>query len=255
MEIKTKSWLSLYLINDTSACEDDEAGNSIRFAMDEKMIQGNDSVMNNMAKRMFDVFISLGGLIVLSPLIIVISVKIYLNDCGPVFYKAIRVGLNGKIFYMFKFRTMVLNADKIGPSSASVSDKRITKPGRFLRKFKMDEIPQLFNVIKGEMSIVGPRPEEKKFTDLFSEEEKIILTVKPGITDWASIWNSNEAELLEKSDNPDNTYLELIRPEKIRLQLKYIRNRNFFIDLKIFFLTIQKMLWGNKQDKIVNLMS
>ena len=223
--------------------------------IDEKMIPGDDSVMNKVAKRMFDVFISLGGLILLSPLIIVISVVIKFNDWGPVFYKAIRVGLNGKIFYMFKFRTMVLNADQIGPSSASVSDKRITSPGRFLRKFKMDEIPQLFNVIKGEMSIVGPRPEEKKFTDLFSEEEKIILTVKPGITDWASIWNSNEAELLEKSDNPDNTYMELIRPEKIRLQLKYIRNRNFFIDLKIFFLTIQKMLWGNKQDKIVNLMS
>ena len=219
------------------------------------MIPGNDSVMNKVAKRMFDVFISLGGLIVLSPLIIVISVVIKLNDRGPVFYKAIRVGLNGKIFYMFKFRTMVLNADQIGPSSASVSDRRITRPGRFLRKFKMDEIPQLFNVIKGEMSIVGPRPEEKKFTDLFSEEEKIILTVKPGITDWASIWNSNEAELLENSDNPDNTYMELIRPEKIRLQLKYIRNRNFFIDLKIFFLTIQKMLWGNKQDRILKLMS
>ena len=218
------------------------------------MIPGNDSVMNKVAKRLFDVFISLGGLIVLSPLIIVISVVIKLNDRGHVFYKAIRVGLNGKIFYMFKFRTMVLNADQIGPSSASVSDRRITRPGRFLRKFKMDEIPQLFNVIKGEMSIVGPRPEEKKFTDLFSDEEKIILTVKPGITDWASIWNSNEAELLEKSDNPDNTYMELIRPEKIRLQLKYIRNRNFFIDLKIFFLTIQKMLWGNKQDRILKLM-
>ena len=219
------------------------------------MIPGDDFVMNKVAKRMFDVFISLGGLIFLSPLIIVISVVIMLNDWGPVFYKAIRVGLNGKIFYMFKFRTMVLNADKIGPSSASVSDKRITIPGRFLRKFKMDEIPQLFNVIKGEMSIVGPRPEEKKFTDLFSEEEKIILTVKPGITDWASIWNSNEGELLEKSDNPDNTYMELIRPEKIRLQLKYIRNRNFFIDLKIFFLTIQKILWGNKHNKTVKLMS
>lgn len=218
------------------------------------MIPEYDSVMNKVAKRMFDLFISLGGLIFLSPLLIIISVVIMLNDLGPVFYKATRVGLYGKIFFMFKFRTMVLNADKIGPSSASVSDKRITGPGRFLRKFKFDEIPQLFNVIKGEMSIVGPRPEEKKFTDLFSEEEKIILTVKPGITDWASIWNSNEAELLENSDNPDNTYLELIRPEKIRLQLEYIRNRNFFIDLKIFFLTIQKMLWGNKQDKILNLM-
>ena len=194
-----------------------------------------DSLVYTVAKRGFDFIISAVGVIIFLPFIIVISVVIKFYDWGPVYYKAKRVGKDGKIFNMFKFRTMVQNADKTGPSSATISDKRITSPGRFLRKYKVDEMPQLFNVIKGEMSIVGPRPEEKKFTDLFSEEETVILTVKPGITDWASVWNSNEAELLGKSDNPDKTYMELIRPEKIRLQVKYVRNRNFFIDLKIIF--------------------
>jgi lipopolysaccharide/colanic/teichoic acid biosynthesis glycosyltransferase len=200
----------------------------------------------NVAKRVFDIFASVAGLILFSPFIVVISAVIKLYDRGPVFYRAKRVGLDGKIFKMFKFRTMVLNADKIGPSSVSSSDNRITNPGRVLRKYKMDEMPQLINVIRGEMSIVGPRPEEKKFTDLYSDEEKVILTLKPGITDWASIWDSNEAELLANSADADKTYMDLIRPEKIRLQIKYVRNRNFFIDLRIIFLTFKKMIWGDK---------
>lgn len=197
------------------------------------------------AKRVFDIFISFTGLLLLSPIMLIISIFIETDDYGPLFYKAERIGKREKIFRMFKFRTMIQNADKTGPSSASLSDSRITRSGRFLRKYKLDEIPQLFNVLSGEMSIIGPRPEEKKFTDMFDEEEKIILSVKPGITDWASLWNSNEAELLEGSEDPDNYYLEKIRPEKIRLQLNYVKNRNFFIDLKIFLLTFRKLILGN----------
>lgn len=179
----------------------------------------------------------------MSPLIIVIAAAIKLEDGGTVFYMAERIGLSGVAFKMYKFRTMVADADKSGPSSTSNSDSRITRTGRFLRKYKLDEIPQLFNVLIGQMSIVGPRPEIKKFTDLYTEDERKILSVKPGITDWASIWNSDEGRLLEGAEDPDKAYFELIRPEKIRLQLQYVKNNNFFIDLKIIFLTVRKILF------------
>jgi len=196
-------------------------------------------------KRLMDIAISFVGLILLFPLILVIALFIKLEDYGSVFYQANRVGLYGEIFTMYKFRTMVVNAEKLGPSSTSSDDRRITKTGKKLRRFKLDEIPQLFNVILGNMSIVGPRPEIQKFTDMFNEEEKAILSVKPGITDWASIWNSNEGEILVGATDPDKAYFELIRPEKIRLQLLYVKNNNFFIDLKIIFLTIRKLIFRN----------
>ena len=189
-------------------------------------------------KRTFDIIFSILGLIILSPILIITSIIIKLHDGGPIFYEAPRTGMNNVPFKMFKFRSMVMNADKIGAASTTLSDPRITPVGRFMRKYKIDEIPQLFNVITGQMSIVGPRPEIKKFTDIFTAEEKIILSVKPGITDYASIWNSNEGKLLEGSDDPDKTFFEEIRPEKIRLQLKYVREHNFWIDMKIIFLTI-----------------
>jgi len=195
-------------------------------------------------KRVFDIFFSFFGLVVLSPIIIASAIAIKLEDGGPILYKAPRVGLSGISFIMYKFRTMVMNAENIGPSSTSSNDIRITKTGRFLRKVKIDEIPQLLNVLTGNMSIVGPRPEIKRFTDLFTEEEKAILNVKPGITDWASIWNSNEGLILQGAADPDKAYMELIRPEKIRLQLLYVKNHNFFIDLKIIFLTIRKIVFG-----------
>ena len=194
-------------------------------------------------KRVFDIFFSFFGLVVLSPIIIASAIAIKLEDEGPILYKAPRVGLSGISFIMYKFRTMVMNAENIGPSSTSSNDIRITKTGRFLRKVKIDEIPQLLNVLTGNMSIVGPRPEIKRFTDLFTEEEKAILNVKPGITDWASIWNSNEGLILQGATDPDKAYMELIRPEKIRLQLLYVRNHKFFIDLKIIFLTIRKIVF------------
>lgn len=192
-------------------------------------------------KRFFDLIISISGIVMLSPFLIFISLLIKISDRGPVFYRASRVGQFGRIFKMYKFRSMIIDAEKKGPSSASSSDSRITGMGKILRKYKLDELPQLINVVKGEMSIVGPRPEEKRFTDMFNETEKKILSAKPGITDWASLWNSNEGELLQGSDDPDKTYLEQIRPKKIQLQLEYVNDRNFLIDLKIFLLTVKKV--------------
>lgn len=189
-------------------------------------------------KRIFDICFSLFVLSAVSPFFLLIALIIKLNDFGPVFYKAQRVGLNGKVFRMFKFRTMVVNADKIGASSTTHSDSRITGIGRFLRRTKLDELPQFINVFTGNMSIVGPRPDIKTFTDLFTEEEKTILGIKPGITDWASVWNSDEGKILEGAEDPDKVYMELIWPEKKRLQLKYVRERSFLTDIKIIWLTL-----------------
>jgi lipopolysaccharide/colanic/teichoic acid biosynthesis glycosyltransferase len=193
-------------------------------------------------KRLFDFTFSLLLLLIIHPFIIIIAAFIKFHDGGPVFYKAPRVGLHGKLFRMYKFRSMVINADKIGASSTTLSDKRITGIGRFLRKTKLDELPQFINVLKGEMSFVGPRPDVQSFTDLFTEEEKAILSVKPGITDYASVWNSDEGKILEGSADPDATYKELIWPEKKRLQLKYVQEHSFWIDIKIIFMTIKAVV-------------
>jgi lipopolysaccharide/colanic/teichoic acid biosynthesis glycosyltransferase len=191
-----------------------------------------------MMKRIFDIFFSLIILICTLPFLLIIAILIFLTDFGPVLYKAPRVGKNGKLFKMFKFRTMVVNADKIGASSTTLSDSRITKIGKFLRKTKFDELPQMINVFIGNMSVVGPRPEVKYFTDLFTEEEKAILSVKPGITDFASVWNADEGKILEGTQDPDKAYMKLIWPEKKRLQLKYVKERSFWTDIKIVFLTL-----------------
>jgi lipopolysaccharide/colanic/teichoic acid biosynthesis glycosyltransferase len=167
-----------------------------------------------------------------------IAILIKKEDGGPVFYRGSRVGRFGKLFRIFKFRTMVVNAEKHGGPSTADDDPRITKIGKFVRKFKIDELPQLINVLKGEMSFVGPRPEVQVYVDMFTEEEKAILSVRPGITDWASIWNPNEGAVLAGSPDPEKTYMEKIRPEKIRLQLKYVRERSFWNDLKIIAQTI-----------------
>ena len=182
------------------------------------------------------------GLVVLSPVLCFIALWIRHLDRGPVFYRGERVGINGKPFRIYKFRTMVVDAEKLGVFSTSNDDERVTGIGRFLRRYKLDELPQLINVLKGEMSFVGPRPEVRKFTDLYTNDEKVILTVRPGITDWASLWNSDEGAILKGSADPDKDYLEKIRPEKIRLQLKYVRERSFWIDLKIIFLTLKTVI-------------
>jgi lipopolysaccharide/colanic/teichoic acid biosynthesis glycosyltransferase len=189
-------------------------------------------------KRMFDIFWAVVGLIILGPLLGWIAWRIYREDGGPVFYRGERVGLNGKPFRIFKFRTMVVDADKIGGSSTPEDDPRITRIGRTLRKYKLDELPQLFNVLSGKMSLVGPRPEVQRFTDLFTPEERAILTVRPGITDWASLWNADEGSLLAGAEDPDRVYLELIRPTKIRLQLEYVHQCSSLTDAKIIFLTL-----------------
>lgn len=190
-------------------------------------------------KRLFDIFASLCGLILLSPLLIVISRLIRKSDHGPVFYRGERIGRNGKAFKIFKFRTMVVNAEKTGGSSTADDDTRITRIGQRIRKHKLDELPQLINVLKGEMSLVGPRPEVKHYVDMFTPEERAMLSVRPGITDWASLWNPDEGALLAGSPDPEWTYMEKIRPEKLRLQLKYVRERSFLTDLKIIVLTIK----------------
>jgi len=197
-----------------------------------------------MAKRLFDLFFSFLGLVLTSPVLVVIAALIKLGSKGPVFYRGERVGKDGKVFKIFKFRTMVVDAEKLGGSSTSNDDPRITGIGRRLRRFKLDELPQLINVFKGDMSFVGPRPEVKYYTDQFSEEEKAILSVRPGITDWASIRFSDEGGILAGHDDPDKAYEELIRPNKIRLQLEYIKRRNLWIDLKIILTTIRAILFG-----------
>jgi len=194
-----------------------------------------------MIKNLFDFFCSLIGVIVLSPILLIISLSIKLSSSGPIFYHSLRIGKNKKPFKVYKFRTLVVNADKIGGPSTSDDDPRLTKIGKFLRKYKLDELPQLFNVIKGEMSLVGPRPEVPEYAKLYKDKEQIIFSVKPGITDLASLWNSDEGAILKGSPDPEKTYLEKIRPEKVRLQIKYIKEKSFFGDLKIIFKTLNKL--------------
>lgn len=193
-------------------------------------------------KRLFDVVVSFCGLAVLSPVLLWVAWAIRREDGGPVFYRGERTGLNGRPFRIFKFRTMVVDAEKMGAASTADDDPRITRAGKRLRKYKLDELPQLINVLTGDMSLVGPRPEVKRYTDLYEGEERAILTVRPGITDWASIWNSDEGALLAGQADPDRYYEEHIRPEKIRLQLRYVRERSFRTDLSILAETLRVIL-------------
>jgi len=194
-----------------------------------------------LTKRVFDLVCAGFGLLLLSPFLGVIALLIR-RDGGPAFYRGERVGLHGRAFRIFKFRSMVIDAEKLGAASTADGDPRITKVGRFLRKAKLDELPQLINVLLGDMSLVGPRPEVRKFTDLYTEEEKVLLELRPGITDWASIWNSDEGALLAGEADPDRAYFEKIRPEKIRLQLKYSRERSFLVDIRIILQTLVKIV-------------
>lgn len=195
-----------------------------------------------MMKRIFDIVFSLSVLLALSPFLILVSLLIKGGDGGTVFYRGARTGRYGRPFRIFKFRTMVPNAEAIGGASTADEDPRITRVGRALRRYKLDELPQFINVLTGEMSVVGPRPEVQYYTDMYTETERTILTVRPGITDWASIWNSDEGAVLAGAADPEKAYQELIRPTKIRLQLKYVRERSFFTDLKIIFLTVLAIL-------------
>jgi lipopolysaccharide/colanic/teichoic acid biosynthesis glycosyltransferase len=193
-------------------------------------------------KRLFDLLVSFCGLALLSPVLLYVALAIRREDGGPVFYRGERTGRGGRSFRIFKFRTMVVDAEKLGAASTADDDPRITRAGRRLRKYKLDELPQLINVLTGDMSLVGPRPEVKRYTDLYAGEEKAILSVRPGITDWASIWNSDEGALLAGQADPDRYYEEHIRPEKIRLQLRYVRERSFRTDVRILLETLRVIL-------------
>ena len=195
-----------------------------------------------MAKRMFDILLSLFGLTLFSPVLAVIALQVKGEDGGPVFYRGVRVGRYGSPFKIFKFRTMVVGADRLGGPSTADDDPRITRIGKLIRKYKLDELPQLMNIFKGEMSLVGPRPEVQHYVDIFTEEEKAILSVRPGITDWASLWNPDEGKILAGSPDPEKTYMEKIRPTKLNLQLKYVRERSFWVDLKIIMRTIMTIV-------------
>ncbi|HDJ30531.1 sugar transferase [bacterium] len=195
-----------------------------------------------MLKRLFDIVFSFLGLVLLFPVFIIVALMVKLDSKGPVFYKGLRIGRWGKPFWIYKFRTMVPGADKIGGPSTAADDPRLTKVGKFLRKYQLDELPQLINVLKGEMSFVGPRPEVPQYIELLSKEEKEkILSVRPGMTDYASLWNFHEGEILKGSPDPEKVYLEKIRPKKIKLQLKYIEDQSFWLDIKLILKTIFKI--------------
>lgn len=194
-----------------------------------------------MTKRLFDLFFSLLGLILLSPLFLIIGLLIMLESKGGIFYKQVRVGKGGKDFYLYKFRTMRPNADKLGLLTVGGRDPRVTRIGYYLRKYKLDELPQLVNVLKGDMSFVGPRPEVRKYVMLYNDEQLQVLKVKPGITDYASIQYSNENELLAQSENPEETYIKTIMPHKLALNMQYIKNPSVLHDIKLIFLTLKKI--------------
>jgi lipopolysaccharide/colanic/teichoic acid biosynthesis glycosyltransferase len=193
-------------------------------------------------KRAFDILVSLIILSIFLPIGIVMSFWIVLESKGGVFYRQERIGKNGIPFNMLKFRSMRKDADKAGKLTVGMRDPRITNSGYFLRKFKLDEFPQFINVLKGDMSIVGPRPEVKEFVDLYTEDQCQILNVKPGITDYASVEYFNENELLGKSENPHKTYIEVIMPTKIELNKKYLERPTIGTDLKIMWATFKRMI-------------
>ena len=197
--------------------------------------------MPNMLKIIFDVSICLLSLPFVIPVFFVIAIIIKIYSPGTIFYLGIRAGKNGIPFRIVKFRTMIQEAEKLGSGTTALNDVRITKVGRFLRKYKLDELPQLINVLKGEMSLVGPRPQVPEDVALYTKEEKSILSVRPGITDWASIKYHNEGEILRGSPDPDQAYIEKIRPGKIKLELEYVRNHSFWIDLKILLKTVKTL--------------
>lgn len=195
-----------------------------------------------MLKRLFDLIFSIIGLLLLSPLFLALAIAIKRNSPGPVFYRGIRAGKNFKPFRIFKFRSMVANAEQIGGENSPADDPRLTKVGKFMKRYKLDELAQLINVLKGEMSLVGPRPEVLRYANQYQGEEKIVYTVKPGMTDYASLWNIHEEELLRgagSDEEADRIYAEEIRPEKVRLQMKYVKEMSLWTDIRIILKTIK----------------
>lgn len=197
-------------------------------------------------KRILDSIFSSLGLALLSPLLLIIAWRIHREDGGPVFYRGVRVGLQGRPFRIFKFRSMVVNAEKIGGSSTPEDDPRITRIGDKLRRYKLDELPQLFNVFLGDMSLVGPRPQVPWMVKMYTPEQMQVLNVRPGITDFASLVFNNEGEILSGSADPDAAYLEKIHPFKMHLALDYVNNHSLSVDLKIILKTIIKIFGSSR---------
>lgn len=193
-------------------------------------------------KRVFDVVFATLCLILFSPLLILIAIVIKLDSKGPVIFKQIRVGRNMKDFHLIKFRTMKVVQSNNSLLTIGNHDNRITKIGYWLRKYKLDELPQLLNVLKGQMSFVGPRPEVRKYVNMYSEEQRYVLSIKPGITDWASVEFCNENELLQHAEDPENYYIERIIPAKIKQNMRYIKQHDIFTDFKIIWLTLNRIV-------------
>lgn len=192
--------------------------------------------------RFYDILFSIIGLVILSPLFTVLYLLIKIESQGGGFYSQERIGKNGKPFKLFKFRSMRIGSDKKGLITIGEKDNRITKTGFILRKYKLDELPQLWNVFIGDMSLVGPRPEVKKYTDLYTEEQKQVLQVRPGITDWASIKYVDENKILGESKDPDDAYVNLIMPNKIKLNMVYIQHQTLGEYFKIIFTTFKEIV-------------
>ena len=199
-----------------------------------------------MAKRALDLVISFLGLLVLSPLLLFLAIWIKVDSPGPILYRGKRVGQNGRPFLMHKFRTMVLGAESKGPAVTYRDDPRITKAGRFLRRTKLDELPQLLNVLKGEMSLVGPRPEDPSYVELYTPEQRRVLNVKPGITGPTQLEYRDEASMLH-GDSVDEEYVMRIMPEKLKLDLEYVRTRSLLLDLKILWRTATTLLFKDRR--------
>lgn len=193
-------------------------------------------------KRLFDIVASSFGLLILCPLFVVIAIWIKIDSKGPVFYRQIRVGRNNKDFQLYKFRSMRPNSDKQGLITVGGRDPRVTRSGYFIRKYKLDEFPQLINVFVGDMSLVGPRPEVRKYVDMYTPEQMHVLDVRPGITDLASIRYRNENELLEKAEDPERYYVEVIMPDKLRINLEYVARHSFLYDIRLIFMTFWEII-------------
>ena len=193
-------------------------------------------------KRFFDVVASGIGLILLSPLFVILAIWIKCDSISPVFYKQVRVGRSNMDFQLFKFRSMRVGSDKKGLITVGGHDPRITRSGYYIRKYKLDEFPQLINVFKGDMSLVGPRPEVRKYVDMYTEEQMHVLDVRPGITDLASIRYRNENELLERVNDPDKYYVEVIMPDKLRINLEYVARHSFTFDIRLIFQTFRAIV-------------
>tara|TARA_A100001011_G_C14085651_1_gene746373 strand:- start:129 stop:860 length:732 start_codon:yes stop_codon:yes gene_type:complete len=205
-----------------------------------------------MIKRLFDLIISILLILIFLPIIIVFTILIWAQDYQSPFYIAPRMGRNENIFNMIKFRSMIINADKSGVDSTSSNDSRITNLGRVVRKYKIDELPNFFNILAGQMSFVGPRPNVKRETDLYTDVEKKLLSVRPGITDLSSIIFSDEGDILKDSTDPDLDYNQLIRPWKSRLGILYIQNSSIIIDAKLMMITAISIISRGKAIEMIS---